>query len=147
MTWTCNQSSPDSSRAPHTLGTHLGSWDDTWHGAGLSSACCWTDRAQLGTARDTACPSACCSWVSLCPQSLAGSRGDPRPCACPSSPGLGAQSQLQATQEPSSRAHCSIVWPWEHQPGSRQPLCPGRGHTGHPQPLSLPPNPANSPPR
>lgn len=98
--WTCKQSSPGSSRAPHTLGTYLGSWDDTFHRAGLTSACCWTDRAQLGTA--CASPVAQLVLQPPCPQSLGGSREDSRHFACPSSPGVGAWSQLQATQEPSS---------------------------------------------
>lgn len=122
-------------------------------------------RAQLGTASKLHHQPVCHQGHSLsfsraspCPQSLAGSRGDPRPFACPSSPGLGAWSQPQATQETSSQAHCSLCLAAgaPAHSSSRCPPCPGRftcsatfaspsPHSCRPKGTSTSPNPANSP--
>lgn len=96
-----------------------GQTESSWARPGSCPACA-SPRTQLVLQ-----PAA--GWVSPCPQSLGGSGGDPRPFAFPSSPGLGAWSQSQATQEPSSQAHCSLCLALGAPAcGSRHPLCPGR---------------------
>lgn len=131
MTWTCNQSSPGSSRAPHTLGTYLGSWDS--HGAGLSSACCWTDKSPAGHSRQAASPACASPGAQLVLQ-----------------PGV-LMSPKPGWEQRGSQTFCLPLLPWAGglepatgYPGDQQPspLFPlsGRGSTS-PQQLEVSPLP------